>query len=162
MPVAVTTQFKNRGVIIQILIGWVLIIFGGGLYFVQVISSINFPLAQRLGIQEKPESSGALLQRAERYTAYWDLFTLLWLPLAGIFMVVNHSWWPIIALIAGAIYFDSAGREFAKNQSFRHEGFKTGTAKQQLLFLASYFVMAIIAIVVIIYSILSLPGLYEI
>ena len=143
----------------QILIGWILIIFGGGLYFAQVISSINFPLAQRLGIQEKPETSSTLLQRSERYTAYWDLLTLLWLPVAGILMVVNHSWWPIIALIGGAIYFDSAGREAVKNLSFRHEGIKMGTAKEQQIFFVAYLVMAIIAIITIVFSILSLPGL---
>lgn len=73
----------------QINIGWILIILGGGLYLAQIISSINFPLAQRLGIQEKPETSDTLLQRSERYTAYWDLLTLLWLPVAGILMVLS-------------------------------------------------------------------------
>lgn len=143
----------------QIIIGWILIIFGGGLYLAQIISSINFPLAQRLGIQEKAETSDALLQRSERYTAYWDLLTLLWLPVAGILMVVNHRWWPIISLIGGSIYLDTAGREAVKSQSFRHEGLKVGTAKEQQVFFASYIVMAIIAIIVILFSIFHLFNL---
>ena len=49
----------------QIILGWVLIIFGGGLYLAQIVSSINFPLAQHLGIQEKAETSDTVLQRCE-------------------------------------------------------------------------------------------------
>jgi hypothetical protein len=141
---------------VQVIIGWSLLIFGGALYLVQVISSVNFKLAQRLGIQEKPEVTDPLLQRSERYTAYWDLVTLGWLPLAGVLMITNHDWWPIISLIGGAIYLDTSGREAAKSLSFRHEGIKVGTDKQQRVFFASYLVMAIIAIVLIIYSISSL------
>lgn len=137
----------------QVIIGWTLIIFGGALYLAQVISSINFPLAQRLGIQEKPETSDMLLQRSERYTAYWDLLTLLWLPIAGILMVTNHHLWPIMSLIGGTIYLDTAGREAVKNLSFQHEGIKVGTDKEQRVFFASYIVMAVIAIIVIMYSI---------
>jgi len=126
---------------------------GGALYLAQVISSVNFKLAQRLGIQEKPEVTDPLLQRSEQYTAYWDLVTLWWLPLAGVLMIINHEWWPIMSLIGGAIYLDTSGREAAKSISFRHEGIKIGTDKQQRLFFASYIVMAVIAIILIVYSI---------
>lgn len=136
----------------QEIIGWVLLILGGTLYLAQVISSVNFKLAQRLGIQEKPEFTDKILQRSERYTAYWDLLTLGWLPLAGVLMIINHQWWPIMSLIGGAIYLDTSGREAAKNISFRHEGIKVGTEKQKKLFFASYIVMAIIALALILYS----------
>ena len=140
----------------QEIIGWGLLIVGGALYLAQVISSINFRLAQRLGIQEKPEFTDQLLQRSERYAAYWDLVTLGWLPLAGVLMIINHEWWPIMSLIGGAIYLDTSGREAAKNISFRHEGIKIGTDKQQKIFFSSYIVMAVIAIVLITYSINAL------
>ena len=143
----------------QVIIGWTLIIFGGALYLAQVISSVNFQLAQRLGLQEKPETSDALLQRSERYTAYWDLLTLLWLPVAGILMVTNHHLWPVISLIGGTIYLDTAGREAVKNLSFQHEGVKVGTEKERRVFFASYIVMAVIAVIVIIYSTIPLLNL---
>lgn len=69
--------------IVQTTIGWVLLLFGGTLYVAQMISSFNFSLAQRLGIQEKAENADPLLQRSERYTAYWDLLTLVWLLALG-------------------------------------------------------------------------------
>ena len=137
----------------QELTGWILLIIGSVLYIVQIISSTNFELAQQLGIQESAEHTDPLLQRSERYTAYWDLITLLWLPLAGVLMIINHQWWPIVSLIGGAIYLDASGREAAKNISFRHEGIKTGTNKQQKTFFASYILMLVIAIAVITYSI---------
>jgi hypothetical protein len=138
---------------VQIVTGWLLLTLGGALYLAQVISSVNFKLAQRLGIQEKPEVTDSLLQRSERYTAYWDLLSLGWLPLAGFLMIIDHEWWPILSLIAGAIYLDASGREAAKIISFRHEGIKTGTGRQQRIFFASYVVMAAMAITLIIYSI---------
>jgi len=136
----------------QIIIGWVILVFPGLLLLVQIISSINFRLAQRLGLQEDPKQTDPLLQRAEQYIAYWDLITLVWMPIAGVLMIVNHSMWPIIALIAGAIYFDTAGREAAKILSFKHEGLKIGPTKQQHLFFATYIVMAILGVITVIYS----------
>jgi len=143
----------------QLIVGWIIIIFGGSLYLVQIISSINFSLAQKLGIQEKPETSDTLLQRSERYTAYWDLLSLLWLPAAGYLMIIDHYLWPVLLLAAGSIYLDTAGREALKSLSFRHEGVKIGTAREQRLFFSSYIVMMIIAVFVIIYSFLSLNNL---
>ena len=118
----------------QAAIGWVLLIFGGAMYLAQVISSINFKFAQQLGIQENPEATDKILQRSEKYTAYWDLVTLWCLPLAGFFMIIDHNWWPIVALIGGAIYLDTSGREAAKNISFRHEGIRVGSEKQKSVF----------------------------
>ena len=140
----------------QVTIGWGILILGGALYLAQVISSVNFELAQRLGIQENPEDTDSIFQRSERYTAYWDLVTLGWLPLAGILMIIDQDWWPIVSLIGGAIYLDASGREAAKNISFRHQGIKTGTEKQKIIFFASYMVMALIAIILIIYSVNAL------
>ena len=142
--------------IVQTTIGWVLLLFGGTLYVAQMISSFNFSLAQRLGIQEKAEYTDLLLQRSERYTAYWDLVTLVWLPLAGILMIINHEWWPIMSLLAGAIYLDASGREAAKNLSFKHEGIRVGGDKVQRVFFMFYIAMAVIAIVVISYSVIQL------
>ena len=142
--------------IIQTTIGWVLLLFGGALYVAQMISSINFSFAQRLGIQEKAEYADPLFQRSERYTAYWDLLTLLWFPVAGFLMIINHDWWPIMSLLAGAIFLDASGREAVKNLSFKHEGIKVGTDKENQVFLVFYIAMAVIAIIVIGYSILKL------
>ena len=140
----------------QITLGWILIIFPGLMFLIQLISSINFSLAQKLGLQEKSDTADPLLIRAERYTAYWDLVTLIWLPAGGILMVLNHPWWPVVSLIGASIYVDTAGREAAKNLSFRHEGIKTGTPQEQRIYFGAYIVMAILGMFIIIYSLRSL------
>ncbi|MES9970523.1 MAG: hypothetical protein ABW092_10860 [Candidatus Thiodiazotropha sp.] len=137
----------------QQLLGWLLIIFPGILYVGQIISSVNFPLAQRLGLQENPEETDPLLQRAERYTAYWDLVTLGWMPLSGILMVLDSASWPLVALFAGAIYLDTAGREAVKILSFKHQGMKIGSPTQQKAFFSTYYIMAILAVAVVVYAI---------
>ena len=140
----------------QVALGWLLLLLGGALYVAQVISSIDFQLAQRLGIQERPEDTDAILQTAERYTAYWDLLVPAWLPLAGLAMIVDHAWWPILGLLGGAIYLDAAGREAVKIISLRKEGFRLGTQTQQRLFFSSFIVMAIMGLVVIAYALVVL------
>ena len=142
----------------QVAIGWGLMLSGGALYLAQIISSLDFGLAQRLGIQEKPGATAPLLQRSERYTAYWDLVALVWLPLSGVLMIIDHEWWPAVGLIGGAIYFDASGREAAKYISFHHEGVEMGTEKQQKIFFSTYIVMAVIAIGLIAYSINALSS----
>jgi len=140
----------------QQFIGWLLIIFPGILFIGQLISSVNFSLAQRLGLQEDPNQSDPLLQRAEKYAAYWDLVTLGWLPFSGILMVMNNSAWPLVAFFGGAIYLDAAGREAAKILSFRHENIRIGSPKQQRYFFATYIAMALIAILVLAYSLMAI------
>ena len=144
----------------QLTIGWVLLILGVALYVAQVISSINFKFAQRLGIQENPADTDPVLQRSERYTAYWDMVTLGWLPLAGILMIFDHPWWPILSLIGGAIYFDTAGREAAKILSLKHEGVRMGSVGQQKAFFASYIAMAVLAVVLISYTVNAIVSNY--
>jgi hypothetical protein len=137
----------------QILLGWILIIFPGILYVGQIISTISFPLAQRLGLQEQADKADALVQRAERYAAYWDLLTLGWLPAAGVLMLLDHSAWPLLAFFGAAIYLDTSGREAAKFLSFKHEGLRMGSSSQSKFFFSTYFFMAFLALWTLIYAI---------
>jgi len=143
----------------QLFIGWLLIVFPGILFVGQIISSVNFPLAQKLGLQEDPDEADPLLQRAELYAAYWDLVTLGWMPVSGVLMVINNSAWPILALFSGAIYLDCAGREAAKILSFKHEGIQTGKSMQQRIFFSTYFIMGFLAIITIVYALSELRPL---
>ena len=142
----------------QSLLGWLLIVFPGILYAGQLISSVSFPLAQRLGLQEDPNETDAILQRAERYAAYWDLVTMIWMPLAGVLMAIKHPAWPLCAFFGGAVYFDAAGREAAKILSFKHEGIRTGSPRQHRFFLATYVIMAVLAVVAVFYSVAELSN----
>ena len=142
----------------QSVLGWILIIFPGILFIAQVISTINFRLAQKLGLQEKPEHTDKLVMRAERYVAYWDLVTLVWMPAAGILMVLDHDLWPLVSFFASAIYLDTSGREAVKILSFKHEGLRLGSNNQHIFFMSTYLIMAVLGLVVVSYSGLGLLG----
>ena len=105
------------------------------LYVGQLISVLNFGLAQRLGLQEKPEDTDPLFGRLELWTARWDLLWLWTLPAAGILMLIDDSWWPYAAMVGGSAYVDTGGREIAKILSVRRHGLRTGSPGEvRLLF----------------------------
>lgn len=121
---AVTTAFG----IVALVLG-LLIVLG------QLISVVNFPLAQRLGLQEKDEGTDLLHRHLELNTARWDLAVLWTLVLAGVVMLADASWWPWAVLIAGGISIDTGGREIAKILGLRAEGIRVGSADEvNLLF----------------------------
>ena len=130
-------------------ISWILVVIPGLLVTGQFISVINFPLAQKLGLQEKADASDPVKLRAELHTAYWDLLTLVWLPLAGILMLVEHPWWPYLALIGGAVYVDAGGREAAKMLSMRAEGIRIGTPSEQRLLFGTFVVMGVLGLLAV-------------
>ena len=138
------------------LLGWVLIIFPGILFVGQLISSINFSFAQKIGLQENPAHADPLVQRAERYVAYWDLVTLGWLPLSGMLMLLDHPLWPLMAFFGSAIYIDTAGREAVKNLSFKHEGLQVGAPNQHRFFFATYIIMLAIGLLTLVVSLVAI------
>lgn len=140
----------------RIALGVICVLFGGIGWVGQVISGINYPLAQRLGLQEKSEGTDPLFQHAETNAARWDSFVLWTLLAAGILMLANNYWWPHLSLIAGGIYLDGAGREAAKCISLRKGGVRIGTPKDLWVAAVFFLIMATIALWVIIYAIWSL------
>ena len=114
--------------------GIVCVIFGLVCVIGQLISVINFDLAQRLGLQERNDATEPLYRQLELNTARWDLVVLWTLPAAGALMLVDHAWWPYLALIAGGVHVDTAGRETAKVLGLSGHGVKTGSLKETRLF----------------------------
>jgi hypothetical protein len=142
----------------RIVLGVVCVVFGGIGWVGQIISGINYPLAQRLCLQEKSEGTDPLFRRAEANAARWDSLVLWTLVAAGILMLINNSWWPHLSLIAGGIYLDGAGREAAKCVSLSKYGVRIGTGKDVKVAAMFFVAMAFIALWTIIYSIWSLVG----
>lgn len=141
------------------LLGWTIILLPGILYVAQVISAIDFSFAQKIGVQEDPEKTDQLLQRAERYVAYWDLFTLVWMPVAGFLIVLQSELAPLAGLIGGAIYLDAAGREAAKMLALKDEKVRIGGETQQKMFFASYILMGLLGLATIVYSVMAIRNL---
>jgi hypothetical protein len=137
----------------RIVLGIICVLFGGIGWAGQLISGINYPLAQRLGLQEKSEGTDPLFRRAETNAARWDSFVLWTLLAAGILILTNNHWWPYVSLVAGGIYLDGAGREVAKCISLSKEGIRIGTPKDLKIAAGFFITMSAIALWVIIYSI---------
>lgn len=108
------------------------------LYVGQLISVINFGLAQRLGLQESPEHADPMSSRLESWTARWDLWVLWTVPAAGILMVIDYWFWPYAAMIGGGAFVDAGGREAAKVLGLREQGRQVGTRREFLLAMAVY------------------------
>jgi hypothetical protein len=115
----------------------------------QLLSVLSWPLAQRLGLQERAAGADPLFTRLERNTARWDQFTMWWLPLAGVLMLADHSWWPQLALLGGAAYVDTGGREAAKLLALRGGGVRVGGEREQRTYLVGTAVMAAAGLAVI-------------
>lgn len=123
---------------LQTLVGLLWVTVGLLLFVGQVISVVNFPLAQRLGLQEDPETADPMSSRLELMTARWDI-ALLWLqPISGLLMLLDNPWWPAMSLIAGGIYLDTGGREWVKIEGLDAQGVPLGSAKEQMIMKVTY------------------------
>lgn len=119
-------------------------------YIGQLISVVNLRLAQRLGLQEKPDGVDPLYVTLELWTARWDLWWVWTLPAAGILMLMDHAWWPYAAMIGGGAYVDTGGREAAKVLGLRQQSVRTGTPAEQrtgMILFGSFLVIGGLAIV---------------
>lgn len=121
----------------------------GLLYVGQVVSVANLGLAQRLGLQEKPADADPLFTRLEVWTARWDLAVLWTLPVAGVLILLDHSWWPFAALIGGGVFVDTGGREWAKYLGLRQGGVRTGTPSERRALVIVYIIMIVVGAIAI-------------
>ena len=118
----------------------------------QVISVINFRLAQRVGLQCGDETADPLFNRLELNTARWDILVMWTLPVAAVLMLLDHAWWPHAALVAGAVYVDGGGREIAKGLGLRAHRVAMGNASEMRLFFGYLTLMIFVGLSLIVYS----------
>ena len=109
-------------------------IFAGLLVAGQVISVIDFRLAQRLGLQEEDGHTDPLVRRIDRNTARWDIASLSILPLAAVLMLRGAPSWRAWVVFGGGAAVDADGREIAKQAALRAEGVAVGTTGEQRLY----------------------------
>ena len=136
--------------------GIVVLAFGGLLYAGQLLSTVDFALAQKLGLQEKAENADALFSHLELNAARWDLFVLWTLPAAGILMLLGHAWWPYAALVAGGVSVDTGGRETAKVFALKREGVRVGAPKEYRLVLGVFGGFLVVGLWLVVYGLWAL------
>ncbi len=121
----------------------------------QVVSALDFRLAQLWGLQEKDDETDPLHRHLELNTARWDLLVIWLLPAAGVLMLLDHSWWPFVALAAAGVYVDTGGREFVKLSGLRHEGVRVGGPQEVRIGRAFLGLMILVGLVVGIYALIQ-------
>jgi hypothetical protein len=123
---------------LQIIVGLAWVTVGTLLYAGQLISIVNFPLAQRIGLQEKSENTDPVASQLELMAARWDI-AVLWIPpVAGVLMLLSQAAWPAACLIAGGLCVDAGGREWAKTAGLRAHGVPIGNAKERVVIYVTY------------------------
>ncbi len=122
----------------------------------QLLSVIDFPLAQRLGLQEPAAETDPLVRQLELRAAAWDQLSLWWLPIAGVLMLLDQSWWPQMTLVGGAAYVDAGGREAAKYLGLRAEGVRVGSRTSQRVALGAYALLLAIGLWAVAYGLVTL------
>ena len=119
------------------------------IYLGQWISVVDLPLARRLGLQEQPDTIDPIYARDTAGTARWDLLSMWTLPVAGVLMLIDGAWWPYLALIGGAVYLDTGGRQAIKLLGYRTEGVRVGTSQAVRRALGVYAVFVILGSIAI-------------
>jgi len=135
--------------VVSILVGSIVV---GG----QLISVLDFALAQRIGLQERDEETDELHRRLELNTARWDLFVFWTLPLAGVAMLIDASWWPWVALLAGGICVDTGGREAAKVLGLRAERVRIGTESERRNLFGLYGLLVVVGLALVAHALVFL------
>ena len=130
-------------------VGAVLALLMWPIYLGQLISVIDLPLAQRLGLQEQSDTIDPIYARDTAGTARWDLLSMWTLPVAGILMLIDSAWWPYLALIGGAVYLDTGGRQGIKLLGYRKEAVRVGTSQAVRLALGVYAAFVILGAIII-------------
>ena len=133
----------------------VIFMFMWVIYIGQVVSVVNLRLAQQLGLQETPDTIDPIYGRDTAGTARWDLVSMWTLPAAGILMLTDNSWWPYLALIGGAVYIDTGGRQAIKLLGYRNEGVRVGTNQAVRRALTVYAVFLIVGLIAIVAALLE-------
>lgn len=133
-------------------LGIVALIVGLVGFFGQLISAIDFRLAQRLGLQEKDEGTDRLYRHLELSTARVDLLVLWTMILAGVLMIVDHSWWPWVALVAGGVHVDAGIREIGKIRGLVAEGVRVGTPAEARLGIGFLAFVSVVGLALVAYA----------
>jgi hypothetical protein len=139
----------------RIAVGLVCVVFGGAGLVGQLVSAIDFRLAQRWGLQEKDDETDPLYRGLELSTARWDLLVIWLLPAAGILMLLDHTWWPFVALAAGGVHVDTGGRELAKLSGLGRQGIRIGGKQEIRVGRAFLGLMILVGLIVGVYALVQ-------
>lgn len=93
----------------------------------QIVASLAPDSAQRLGLVEHETDVDPVFWADGRGEALWDAMTLWTMVVAGVLLVMDHSWWPHFGLLAGGMYIYFAGRGLLTRLTMQRRGLRIGS-----------------------------------
>ena len=138
--------------------GAILIIFTGVLCWLgQVINALSPTIAARLGLNEPEADVDPVYFVDSRGEAIWDAMILWILPVAGLLLILNNSWWVVFGLVGGGMYLYFAGRLFLVRRAMQKHDIRIGKPETVKLYNAVLILWGLLAMVTIIMAVNALP-----
>jgi hypothetical protein len=93
----------------------------------QTITALSPSMGAKLGLAEPESKVDPAFAADVRAEAIWDVFVLWTLPVSGILLILNHSWWAYFGLVGGGMYLYFAGRGILQRLILQRRGVRIGT-----------------------------------
>jgi hypothetical protein len=123
----------------------------------QVITALSPRTGTKLGLAEPESMVDPAFAADVRAEAIWDIFVLWTLPVAGILLILNHSWWAYFGLVGGGMYLYFAGRGILQRLIMKRRGFRIGTPTNVKLAYVFCSLWGVAAVVTIALAVTALP-----
>lgn len=133
-----------------IALGVVLIAFGLLAWIGQAVSWIMPKRAADWSLTEHESAVDPVFYADIRGEAAWDSMSLWTLPVAGVLLLLGHSWWPYLGLVGGGTYLYFAGRGIAARRVMQRHGLRIGSERSVMtayVFLTLWGIVALLAVV---------------
>jgi len=137
--------------------GTVLIIFTLLGWLGQVITIFSAKISAKLELSEPESDVDPAFFADVRGEAIWDTMTLWILPLAGLLLLLNSTWWAYFGLVGGGMYLYFAGRGIVTRLVMQRRGIRIGKPKTLKVIYLFLILWGMIAVVTIIMAVKALP-----
>lgn len=142
----------------NIIWGAVLIVFTLLLCWLGQVIAVTAPdLAVRLGLAGSRDEEDSTYYVDGQAEARWDVLSLWTLPLAGVLLILDNTWWAYLGLVGGGMYVYFAGRGIVVRLAMQRHGIRIGTPNTVKLFIAVLSLWGIIGLVTIFIAVAALP-----
>jgi hypothetical protein len=133
----------------DIILGIVITFFSLLGWLGQMVTAVSHKHAAKLGLTESESDVDSTFFADVQGEAFWDTIILWILPVAGILLLFNNSWWAYFGLVGGGIYLYFAGRGIFVRLAMQRRGIRIGkpeTLKIVYIFLTIWGLVAIVTI----------------
>lgn len=93
----------------------------------QLIYALSPAMGNKFGFGEAEADVDAVFYIDARGEAIWDSMIIWTLPLAGILLILQHPYWPYVALVSGGSYLYFSGRNLVTRLMMQRRDIRIGS-----------------------------------